>query len=198
MNIFLLRHGETKENKNKTYYGKLDSELNEAGIAQAKNAGKLLKGIEFDSVYISERQRTKKTAEIALDKSGLNFVVDSRINEISFGAFEGKDYKEIQEKFPKETELWDKDWKGFQPPSGESYLEFYDRIKSFMDDIIKKQEENILIVTHGGVIRTIYCYVLGGNMDLYWKFASRNGDVSIIKYEFGNLFIDSITHAVDM
>ena len=194
MNIYLLRHGQTDENKNKSYYGKLDSDLNEIGKAQAEAAGELLKDINFDTIYISERKRTRKTAELALGKDNLNFIKDGRINEISFGEFEGKDYKEIQKNYPEEYELWNNKWKEFTPPGGESYIQFYDRIKVFMDELIRENHENVLIVTHGGVIRSIYCYVLEGNMNLYWKFSSKNGDLSIIKYEYGNLFIDSITH----
>lgn len=194
MKMYFLRHGETNENKNKFYYGKLDVSLNEKGIEQSKIAGEGLRDIKFSRIYTSERKRTKETAEHALEKLDLNVIVDSRINEMDFGKFEGKSYVEIQKEFPREYEMWNNNWKEFAPPSGESYKDFYSRIESFMNEIISKSDENVLIVTHGGVIRTIYCYVLGGSMDLYWKFASENCDVSIVKYEYGNLFIDSITH----
>lgn len=195
MNIYLLRHGETEENKNKFYYGKLNVSLNEKGRLQSQGAGVLLKGINFDKIYISERKRTKETVEIALNNnSPLAAVVDGRINELDFGKFEGKSYKDIQKEFPKEYEQWNKEWKSFTPPGGESYEQFYARIKSFMEELLLEKHENVLVVTHGGVVRSILCFVLGENLDLYWKFASRNGDVTLIKYEYGNLFIDSITH----
>lgn len=197
MKIYLLRHGETEANKNKFYYGKLDVSLNEKGRAQAKSAGALLKNINFSSIYISERKRTKETAEIALGKSA-EFIIDKRINEINFGEFEGKSYEEIQKKFPKEYQEWNNNWKEFVPPGGESYLQFYSRVESFMKELLNEDEKEVLIVTHGGVMRAIYCYVLDNNMNLYWKFGSKNGDLSIIKYEYGNLFIDSITHAGDV
>lgn len=194
MQIYLLRHGETEENKSRFYYGKLDVSLNEAGIAQSVKAGELLKEIKFDSIYISERKRTRETAEAALNNKNLNLIIDKRINEIDFGKFEGKNYEQIQKEFPSEYEMWNNNWKEFAPPGGESYRQFYSRTKEFLDDILNKEQENVLVVTHGGVIRTIYCCVLNGNLDLYWKFSSKNCDISIIKYEYGNLFIDSISH----
>lgn len=194
MNIYLLRHGETEENKSKNYYGKLDAALNDTGREQSERAGKLIREIRFDQLYISERKRTRETAEIALNSKGLNLKKDSRINEINFGIFEGKSYEEIKRDYPLECEAWDKDWKGFTPEGGESYLQFYSRVKEFFEEAINQESQNILIVTHGGVIRTILCYVLGENLDLYWKFSSQNCDLTIIKYEFGNLFIDSIRH----
>lgn len=194
MNIYILRHGETDENKRNCYYGSTDSSLNEAGKMQAEAASKLLKEIEFNKVYVSDKKRTKETAEICLNLNEENLIKDSRINEVSFGIFEGKSYEDIKKEFPDEYEDWIKDWKGFSPLGGENYYRFYNRVNDFMNEVIKNKDENILIITHGGVIRAIYCYVLDGCLDLYWKFASKNGDVSIIKYEYGNLFIDSITH----
>ncbi|EKN43472.1 alpha-ribazole-5'-phosphate phosphatase, partial [Clostridium botulinum CFSAN001627] len=101
-------------------------------------------------------------------------------------------YEEIGSLYPKEQEKWEKDWKNFAPPKGESAVVFYNRVENFMKHIQKEEDGNYLIVTHGGVIRMIYSYILQNNMDFYWNFASRNGDITLIKYEYGNLFIDYI------
>jgi alpha-ribazole phosphatase len=198
MKLYLLRHGETDENKSKFYYGKMDVSLNSRGIEQAQKAARALSNIEFDSIYISERKRTIETKDIILSGNlkGYKDMVkqDSRINEMNFGLFEGKTYEEIKEAYPEEYKRWEKDWKNFCPPQGEGYKDFYLRVKCFMEEILNSSAENVLVVTHGGVIRTIYCYILEENLDLFWKFASKNGDISIIKYEYNNIFIDSITH----
>lgn len=194
MNIYLVRHGETEENKNKIYYGKLDVSLNENGRAQALKASEVLREINFDRVYTSERSRTKETASLILNGKSNTFIIDKRINEMDFGEFEGKDYKEIQRLYPKEYEAWNKNWKEVSVPGGESYIEVYKRVEEFMVELLKQNNENVLIVTHGGIMRTIFCYVLGGNLDNFWRFSSKNCDLSLIKYEYGNIFIDSITH----
>jgi alpha-ribazole phosphatase len=193
MNIYLVRHGETEENRNKYYYGNLDVSLNECGRNQAMKAGEKLKHITFDKVYISERTRTMETARLALGND-ITIVSDGRINEMGFGIFEGKSYKEIKTLYPNECRQWEENWKDFAPSGGESYRCFYERVENFMDELVNDSPENVLVVTHGGVIKSIYCYVLDGNIDFYWKFSSKNGDISLIKYEYGNIFIDSITH----
>ncbi|PIH03118.1 alpha-ribazole phosphatase [Clostridium combesii] len=198
MNIYLIRHGETEHNKRKNFYGKLDVGLNEKGKEQSYKVGELLKDVKFNKIYISDRKRTRETAERILEKNkfydkGKNIIYkDERINEIDFGLFEGKSYEEIGSLYPKEQEKWEKDWKNFAPPKGESAVVFYNRVENFMKHIQKEEDGNYLIVTHGGVIRMIYSYILQNNMDFYWNFASRNGDITLIKYEYGNLFIDYI------
>lgn len=194
MNLYFVRHGETKHNENKSYYGRLDVELTEKGISQAKRVGGLLDNVNFSKIYVSEKTRAEQTAKIILKNKQCNLIKDSRINETNFGLFEGKSYDQLKELYPEEWKLWCEDWKSFAPPEGESYTLLYDRVKSFMDDLLKLDEENILIVTHGGVIRSIYCYVLNGNLDFFWSFGCKNCDITMIKYEYKNLYIDSITH----
>ena len=124
-----------------------------------------------------------------------SIIKDKRINEMNLGVFEGKNYEENQRDYPEEWKRWTEDWKSYAPPKGESYIEFYNKIKGFIEDIIKQNDEDILIVTHGGVIKSIYAYILGENLDLFWKFGTKNGDLTLIKYEYGNFYIDSIVHA---
>ncbi|APQ78234.1 TPA: alpha-ribazole phosphatase [Clostridium botulinum] len=198
MNIYLIRHGETEHNKRKNFYGKLDVGLNEKGEKQSYKVGELLKDVKFNKIYISDRKRTRETAERILERNRFyekekNIIYkDEKINELDFGIFEGKSYEEIGSLYPKEQEKWEKDWKNFAPPKGESAVVFYNRVENFMKHIQKEEDGNYLIVTHGGVIRMIYSYILKNNMDFYWNFASRNGDITLIKYEYGNLFIDYI------
>lgn len=194
MNLYFVRHGETEENVKKTYYGSTDVSLNQKGLKQAQKLQDKLNNIKFDKIYCSERLRARETAEIIAQTSQLSINYDGRINEMDFGIFEGKTYEEIKSLYPEECSQWEKQWKEFCPKGGESYLMFYDRVKMFMEEIKKLPMENVLIVTHGGVIRSVYAYILNENMDFYWKFASKNADLSIIKYKYGDFFIDSISH----
>jgi alpha-ribazole phosphatase len=194
MNLYFVRHGETECNKSKFYYGKMDISITQEGIVQAKKVSQILKNVNFNRVYVSEMKRTEQTAKAILDNRKCSMTKDSRINERNFGVFEGKSYDEIKKKFPEKWELWCEDWKNTVPQEGESYIQFYSKVKDFMDDILKLKDDNILIVTHSGVIRSIYCYILDNNLDFFWKFGSKNGDITLVKYEYENLYIDSISH----
>ncbi|SUY64369.1 alpha-ribazole phosphatase [Clostridium sporogenes] len=69
MNIYLVRHGETEQNKRKNFYGKLDVGLNKKGEDQSYKVGELLKNVDFNKIYISDRKRTRKTAERILERN---------------------------------------------------------------------------------------------------------------------------------
>ncbi len=60
MNIYLIRHGETEQNKRKNFYGKLDVGLNEKGKEQSYKVGELLKDVKFNKIYISDRKELEK------------------------------------------------------------------------------------------------------------------------------------------
>ena len=194
MNIYLLRHGQTEENRRGSYYGNLDISLNAIGISQGNKANNFFNDIKLDKVFVSDKKRTTEMSKLVLGQAKIQVIQDNRINETNFGDFEGKTYEEIKMLYPKECMSWQNNWMEFVPPGGESYIELCERVKSFMEDIKKLECDNILICTHSGVIRAIYCYVMNENIDLFWKFGCKNGDISVIKYEYGNLYIDQIMH----
>lgn len=190
MNLYIVRHGETKSNIEKRYCGLYEAELTEEGKAQGLELNKRLRNIVFHKIYTSCSKRAEITADIITD--GAHSYRDSRLNELNFGVFDNKTYEEIQKYYPEQCKAWQEDWKGYAIPQGESTLQAFQRVKSFMRDLEKQQEKNILIVTHGGIIRLMYCYVLNENLDLYWKFTSSNGGLSILNYEYGNWTIEEI------
>lgn len=195
MNIYLLRHGETEQNLKGFYYGNLDIDITDKGIKQIEYINDKVKNIPFDKIYISNMKRAKSSADIISRDKDIPYIRDKRLNEMNLGIFEGKSYENIKNEYPIEFKGWSDDWKNYDPPQGESYVDFYERVKDFFQEILELQDENILLVTHGGVIRSILAYIMGENLDAFWKFGSKNGDLTLVKYEYGNLYIDFIIHA---
>lgn len=194
MNIYLLRHGETEQNLKGYYYGSLDVDITPKGICQIESVSNKINSIDFDKIFSSNTKRAISSAKIILNNRDLSYIIDDRLNETNLGLFEGKSYEDIQKEYPIEFKMWSEDWKQYAPPKGECYVDFYRRVKEFFEEILKLKDENILIVTHGGVIRSLLTYIMGENLDMFWKFGSKNADLTIIKYEYENLYIDSITH----
>lgn len=195
LNIYLLRHGQTEQNLKGFYYGNLDVDITSKGIKQIEYISNKVKNVTFDKIYVSNMKRAISSASIISRNKDISFIRDKRLNEMNLGVFEGKSYEDIQREYPIEFQKWSDDWKYYAPPEGESYVDFYERVKEFFQEVLKLEDENVLLVAHGGVIRSILTYVMGENLDVFWKFGSKNGDLTLVKYEYENLYIDSIIHA---
>lgn len=179
LNIYLLRHGETKWNADgNRYCGRTDLPLTEKGLQQAKAAGDKLKALTFSAVYSSPLQRATTTARVA--GRGEKITTDNRLIEIDFGNWEGKTKEEfISENKP----LWD-EWT--QDPAithaggnGETAKQAVDRAKDFFNELISKHSAgNILVVAHNGINRLYLAYQLEMPLRNYRKFFLDNANVS--------------------
>jgi 2,3-bisphosphoglycerate-dependent phosphoglycerate mutase len=92
--IVLIRHGESTWNLENRFTGWTDVDLTETGIAQAKQAGLLLKahGYDFDLAYTSVLKRAIHTLWHVLDgmeRPWLPVQHDWRLNERHYGALQG-------------------------------------------------------------------------------------------------------------
>lgn len=147
MKIYLIRHSLTKYNEEKRYLGHSDIELSSSGK-------KLLEDISYDFKYdflmTSPLKRCIQTTEILFDKA---YEIDNEFKEFNFGIFEGKTYLELKDTF--EYNAWINDFDNYQIPCGERSLDFKKRVIKRFLEIEKSDYETVVIVCHGGVIRTI-------------------------------------------
>ena len=89
-----MRHGESTWNRENRFTGWTDVPLSEQGVAEALEAGRVLKteGYVFDVAYTSVLKRAIKTLWIALeemDQMWLPVINDWRLNERHYGALQG-------------------------------------------------------------------------------------------------------------
>ena len=61
MKLYVIRHGRTKCNDEHKYNGKLDEDINEIGIEQAKKASEEVKNLDIDLIICSPLLRTRHT-----------------------------------------------------------------------------------------------------------------------------------------
>lgn len=158
--IYFIRHGETNYNKEKRLQGHLDIPLNETGIAQANEALEILKQYQFDEIYCSPLSRAKQTANIINSYLKIKISIDDRLKEICMGTLQGTLLSDLSEE---DREL---SFSHLEYFGGESTEEFNLRVESFFKEI-ENSSKNILIVSHGGVFRTIYRYINKINSNEY-------------------------------
>ena len=160
--IVLVRHGETRWNVEQRIQGQGDSPLTEAGIEQARAIGRRLAREHFDRLVASDLGRAMQTAsEIgALTRHAV--VADARFRERHFGAGEGMTYREIDERFPGAFSRVREVDPDFAIPGGESRRRFHERVVAGLEALAEEHRgEALVVVTHGGVLGTLYRHVHG-------------------------------------
>jgi 2,3-bisphosphoglycerate-dependent phosphoglycerate mutase len=102
-NLVLIRHGQSQWNLENRFTGWKDVNLTDAGEAEAREGGRLLRdqGFDFDICYTSVLTRAIRTLWIVLDEMDrrwLPVVKDWRLNERSYGGLQGLNKAETAEK----------------------------------------------------------------------------------------------------
>jgi phosphoserine phosphatase len=183
MRLLIARHGQTKHNLDRRYQGSTDAPLNETGRVQAAQLAERLAGEKVDVIYSSPLMRSTQTAELIAKANDLEIKKDSRLREISFGEWEGMSYDEIRAQSPDLLEKWIHDPAHIPPPNGETLIQLATRVKEAVDEIkLRHAEQSVVIVTHGGVIRTMLCLSLGLDLNRHIQFESATGSLSELSF----------------
>ncbi|MBL8343505.1 MAG: 2,3-diphosphoglycerate-dependent phosphoglycerate mutase [Rubrivivax sp.] len=108
--LVLIRHGESTWNQENRFTGWTDVPLTGTGVAQARQAGELLKagGFEFDIAYTSVLKRAIWTlwhCLDAMDRTWLPIVNDWRLNERHYGALQGLNKADMARQYGDEQVL---------------------------------------------------------------------------------------------
>ncbi len=157
----LMRHGLTEWNLDKRIQGQTDTHLTPQGDAQARAWAESLRSREFDMILCSDLVRARRTAEIAARFLKGRPLPDKRLREQDWGQWTGRTVAELRKAFPgqveaQETRGWD-----FKPPGGESRRKVLHRAKA----VLAAQwpdAENVLVVTHNGVLKCLLTHATGG------------------------------------
>src|SRR5579862_540273 len=148
--FYLVRHGQTDWNVENRIQGHTDTPLNAAGRAQAAQLREKLKPVVFDHCFSSDLQRAMETARVLTASCSLVMHIDPRLRERNFGIWEGKLSAELAASLEQE-------WVTVETDEA-----IQKRFFAFLQDTEKKHPgSSILIVTHGGVMRTVLAKQLG-------------------------------------
>ena len=139
-------------------------------------------------VYTSNLSRTIKTFNATVESGFIyrKHIIDSRLVEQDLGAYSGIKYNEL-ESLIKRKNVYDKNWLmsySHIPPNGESFYQLFNRVKSFVDEILLKyHRKNIIIFSHGGPIRAAISYAINYNIKKVIPIEIENTKVSLIQYD---------------
>jgi broad specificity phosphatase PhoE len=159
LTLYLTRHGETEWNVQKRMQGWQDSPLTEKGRKDAVLLGKRLESVELDAIYTSTSGRTVETAELIRGERLIPMYHHENLREINLGDWEGKTHDEITEFDPIAYEhFWNKPHL-YLPERGERFIDVQTRALNVIQDIVNRHPSgNVLVVTHGVVLKTLIAY----------------------------------------
>lgn len=179
--VYLLRHGDTEATENGYYAGWMDIPLSERGRRRIIRVREVLSFDGFRKVFVSPLKRAIETARIVSSDSPLE--ICKEIQERSFGVWEGKRWEEIELLFPEEIKKWRENPLLFTPPGGESFKVILERVVGFWGRLQEEPSGKYLVVTHGGVIRSLLVHLLGMDFSSTFRVLLDPGVLVKIKEE---------------
>lgn len=161
--LVLVRHGQSEWNLKNLFTGWKDVDLTEAGIAEARAAGKKLKAhnLSFDIAFTSDLKRAQRTLDLILEEmsqTSIPVMRDRALNERDYGDLVGLNKDEARRKWGDEQVLqWRRSY-DIAPPGGESLKDTVARtLPYFVQEILPRvlRGERTLVAAHGNSLRAL-------------------------------------------
>jgi alpha-ribazole phosphatase len=150
--IVFIRHGET--DMAGRFCGHSDPDLNPVGENQVIRLAEEAAMLGIERIYSSDLRRASRTAAAIAQRIGVGVGYLPALREIHFGLWEGLNWQEIEDRFPKEADRWLREFPLRNAPEGEAYTEFTGRIEAVIAPFFEASAGmTTAIVTHRGVMR---------------------------------------------
>jgi broad specificity phosphatase PhoE len=135
----------------------------------------LLAHLRVDRVASSPARRCLETLHL-LPEAALPCVTDERLWEIDNGWFSGLTEDEARHRHPEHYQAWLDAPQDVRPGGGESLSEMQARVVEAVDDLraLKRPDETVLVVTHGGPIRVLLCRFNGVPLQAFHQLRCEN------------------------
>jgi probable phosphoglycerate mutase len=178
--IVVLRHGQTEWSRSGQHTGVTDLPLLPEGEEQAQGLRGALAERSFAEVWVSPRQRARRTAELA----GLRTTaVDEDLVEVDYGGYEGRTTAEISAELGREWSVW-RD--GIVP--GATPGETLEAVGARVDRVLERararlSDGDVALVAHGHVLRILSARWLGLQPEAGALFALAAGSYGVLGHE---------------
>lgn len=198
--IVLVRHGQTSWNALGILQGSADVPLDETGISQAQTLAVNISNKNVSAVYSSPLSRAYDTAQEIADTKGLPVKVHGNLREIGVGIYTGYQNSQIPSDIriswstnpdfampsgvPNTTGLLDPSYVEGIYFEGESLNMVADRTWQGITNLAKQHcGENVVSVTHGGVIQVALTQVNGVPVTQYRSYSIPSASQTVLEFE---------------
>lgn len=152
MQIVFVRHTSVDVPRG-TCYGQTDVPLAPSFPEEAASTRDRLAAYKhFDAVYSSPLSRAVRLANFCgYDAPTL----DNRLKEMNMGDWEMKKYDEIDDP---NLAKWYADYMHERTTGGESFPDLYQRVASFLDELLSSNYQRVVVFAHAGVLMAAGIY----------------------------------------
>ena len=162
VHLLVVRHGESKANKEGLFLGQGNMELTALGHEQAELTANFLSSVKIDHIYSSDLVRAYETAEHTATKQGLNIQKLTGLREIDAGEWDFKPWGELPKLFPDDYKVWQESIGEARCTGGESFSEERTRLLATMTGIAKAHDgETIAVFSHATAILAFLVEIKG-------------------------------------
>lgn len=145
--LLVVRHGQSEWNALGRWQGHADIALDRTGELQAAAAAEVLG--QFDAIWASDLARAHRTAQIVAELLGVGPVrTDPRLRERNVGPWEGLTHQEVERAWPGYLQTRRRP-EGFEEEEPAAVR----MLAAFVDIAAEHPGGEVLVVSHGGVIR---------------------------------------------
>jgi len=176
MQLYLVRHSRPAIAKG-ICYGQTDLDVAETFAEDLKLICSKLMDVSVSIGFSSPLQRCTKLAERLPLKS---LKTDPLLMELNFGDWEMQAWEQIPRQ---QIAAWSATYIDMPPPNGESFATLQQRVIKFINQLKNQhQGDNILIITHAGVIRAMLALALNLPLSEVFKFQLDYGSVTQLTF----------------
>lgn len=178
MRLYIVRHGETFENRAQVLQGQSHNSLSDIGKAQAQALANRFCADHIDAVYSSDLARAVETARAIAVATALQVTPLEGLRERNYGAFQGRSPRDYEAAVRNSIDSE----KLFRPEGGETLQEMEDRVATILQAVISKHpKESVVIVSHSGPIRLMLQQLFGVSHPNIVSLQQQNGCVNLIE-----------------
>lgn len=188
--VFLLRHGETRWNREEVFRGRSDVPLNDFGRKQAKALGEALlsSGLVKNPAFIAgPLSRATETAQIvasALYADPADILTEEAFNDICFGEWEGKTLPQVEQHYPELFKLWRDKPHEVSFPGGEKLDRVGERSEKALYRLVASYpDKELIIVSHRAVNKILLLRLLGLRAHAFWKIQQNTACLNELHYK---------------
>jgi 2,3-bisphosphoglycerate-dependent phosphoglycerate mutase/probable phosphoglycerate mutase len=189
--VWLVRHGQTRNNLERRYQSRDDSPLTAYGRLQTRALAERLRRLPFGVALVSPTERTRlAAAAILAGRRGVTTRVDGGWSETNHGRWEGLTYKEVLARYPAEAQArWAEGING-RAEGGESLAEVYARVAAAWKALLREHRGGrVLVVTHATPIQLVLCECFGLAPGQHWHWRVDLGSVTCLDVYGGGAIV---------